>query len=313
MSITPFAADLAFDEAAYRRHLERMVHCGVSVYLASPGSGEGHALSADELRRVYEVGVDVCKGKVQVLVNLPEARTAQQTIERARIAMAAGVDAVQIYTVDAGHGMRPTAAEQEAYFRNVLDAIDYPVGLSVNILAAGYLTPIGVLKRLCDDYSSISFINVMQPPTSYLAELISAVGPRVEYYVGAEMLAEGLTLNVSGCLTGHANVVPLLIRAIGHSFAVGRIEESGCYLLDLFRLNGAVARFGLDSDAPTSWSARWIKAAMTALDLPGHSQGRMRPPYLTPSRADMDRLADMLRAIDVAGMESRAQQMLGDA
>ena len=45
MSVTPFDEGGHFDEAAYRAHLERMVASGVGVYFASPGSGEGHALS----------------------------------------------------------------------------------------------------------------------------------------------------------------------------------------------------------------------------------------------------------------------------
>ena len=57
-----------------------------------------------------------------------------------RLAIEAGVDLVQLYPVDAGHGMRPTEAEQEIYYRFLLDQIDHPVGLSVNSLA-GAMAP----------------------------------------------------------------------------------------------------------------------------------------------------------------------------
>lgn len=309
MSITPFTPTFAVDEVEYRRHLTRLVEAGVGVYLASPGSGEGHALSSDELRLIYRVGVEVGKGKVPICANLPEARSVGQLLDKARLAIAAGVDVVQIYTVDPGHGMRPTEAEQEAFYREALDAIDHPTGLSVNLLAGGYLTPIGLLKRLCADYRQIAFINVLQPPTAYLAELMEAVGPGVAFYSAAEMLVECLTLGGQGCLTGHANVVPFLVRSIGRYHAARRLEKCGQSLLDLFRLNRAVAPFGLDANAPPQWSARWLKAAMKVLGLPGHSDGRMRPPYLSPAPEDIEALASILDAIDLVGMERRARDL----
>jgi 4-hydroxy-tetrahydrodipicolinate synthase len=308
MSITPFAASGAVDEDALREHLARMVEAGVAVYLGSPGSGEGHSLSREELAKVYRVGVEICKGKVPVYANPPEARTAAETLAKARLAMDAGVDLVQIYPVDAGHTMRPTEAEEEAYYRSVLDQLDCRVGLSVNLLAGGYRTPISLFKRLCADYRQIELINVNQPPTSYLAELIEAVGPRVAFHTAAEMLPEGLTLGVKGCLTGQANVVPHLIRSIGRHFAKGRMEKCARVLSDVFRMNRAVGRFGLDPAHPQEMTPRWIKPAMAALALPGHRNGRMRPPYKSPSPQDIDAMGAILRAIDLAGMEKRAQQ-----
>lgn len=310
MSVTPFTNQFGFDDAAYREHLDRMVNSGVGVYLASPGSGEGHALSDEELSTAYKIGVEICKGRVPVYANVPEARNADQLIARARLAVEAGVDVVQIYTVDAGHSMRPTEAEQEAFYRKALDQLDHPIGLSVNILAGGYITPIRLLERLCSSYSNIQFINVLQPPTSYLAELMESVGHRVEYYTGAEMLVEGLTLGTRGCMTGHANVVPYLVRSIGSHFVAGRMEETGRSLSSLFRLNRAVERFALDADAATSWSARWIKAAMKVLSLPGHSDGRMRPPYLTPEKEKITALAKVLRDIDLERIENEAKAAL---
>ena len=301
MSVTPFDENGGFDESGYRTHLERMVACGVGVYFASPGSGEGHSLSSAELQQLYRVGVQTCKGKVPTCANITEARNAQGLLEKARLAVAAGVDVVQIYTVDAGHGMRPTEAEQEAFYREVLDQIDYPIGLSVNLLAGGYRTPVGVLKRLCADYAQVAFINVLQPPTLYLSELMDAVGPRVPFYCGVHMLPEALTLGVKGCLAAQANVVPFLVRSIGRNFVQGKIEQCGRALRQLFRLHSAVAHL----------DARWIKQAMAILDLPGHGGGRMRPPYLPLNADEIQKLSAALHSMDLMGFERRAQAEIG--
>ncbi len=309
MSVTPFTASGTIDEDALRQHLARMVEAGVGVYLASPGSGEGHSLSRDELRLVYRLGVEICKGKVPTYANPPESRNAEEALAKAQIAIDSGVDVVQLYPVDGGHGMRPTEAEQEAYFRFLLDQIDHPVGLSVNYLAGGYGIPIGLFKRICADYRQIVLINVNQPPTSYLAELMDSVGPRIAFYTGAEMLAEALTLGAKGCLTGQANVVPYLIRSIGRHFKAGEIEACGRALTQLFRFNNVVGPFRLDLTVQQLWSPRWIKAAMKVLGLPGHGEGRMRPPYLSPSNEDIEKLGVMLRALDLSGIEARARDL----
>lgn len=308
MSVTPFTATGAVDEDALRRHLERMVEAEVAVYVASPGSGEGHALSRDELGRVYRLGVEVCKGKVPVYANPPESRTAEEALAKARIAIDSGVDVVTLYPIDGGHGMRPIEAEQEAFYRILLDQIDHPVALAVNLLAGGYGAPIGLFKRLCADYRQIVVINVNQPPTSYLSELMDAVGPRIAFYTSAEMLPEALTLGAKGCMTGQANVAPYLIRSIGRHFEAGQIDACGRALGQLFRWNKAVASFCLDQSVPQQWSPRWIKAAMRALGLPGHGEGRMRPPYLSPSREEIEHLGAALRALDLDGIESRARE-----
>lgn len=310
MSVTPFGADGAIDQEGLRAHLARMVEAGVAVYLASPGSGEGHSLSHDELSLVYRIGVEVCKDKVPVCANPAEARNAEEAFAKIRIAIDAGVDLVQLYPVDAGHGMRPTEAEQESYYRYLLDRIDHPAGLSVNALAGGYGAPVSLFKRLCDDYRQIVLINVNQPPTSYLSELMGAVGTQVAFYTAAEMLPEALTLGARGCLTGQANVAPYLIRSIGRHFADRRIAECGRALHDVFRINRAVGQFGLDQTVQQLWSPRWIKAAMRALGLPGHGEGRMRPPYRSPTSPEIDKLAATLASIDLAGIERHARAEL---
>jgi 4-hydroxy-tetrahydrodipicolinate synthase len=304
MSVTPFAGRRLNRRGRIPSASRPNGEAGVAVYLGSPGSGEGHSLSHEELRSVYQLGVAACRGKVPVCANPPESRNPAEALTKARIAVDAGIDVVQLYPLDAGHGMRPTLVEQETYYRLLLDQLDHPIGLSVNALAGGYGAPVSLFKRLCGDYRKIVLINVNQPPTSYLAELMEAVGPRVAFYTAAEMLAEGLTLGAKGCLTGQANVAPHLIASIGTHFAKRRIAECGRALTDVFRFNRAVGSFGLDQTVQQQWSPRWIKAAMKILGQPGHGDGRMRPPYRSPSLQEIQELPGALESIDLRAWSS---------
>ena len=82
---TLFTTTKALDEDAYRKSLQRFVEFKIGPFLASGGSGEANSLSWDEVRRVYQIGVEVCRGKVPVYANMPEVRSAQEAIDFYRL------------------------------------------------------------------------------------------------------------------------------------------------------------------------------------------------------------------------------------
>src|SRR5262249_31329637 len=105
---TLFHTTKALDEEAHPQQPQRFVDFKNGPFLASGGSGEANSLSRDEVRRVYQIGVDVCRGKVPVYANMPEVRSAQEAIDFSRLAIEAGVDIVNLYGPASLHGYRPT-------------------------------------------------------------------------------------------------------------------------------------------------------------------------------------------------------------
>lgn len=290
MSVTPFTADGRIDEAAFEAHLGRMVDAGVGVYLGSGGAGEGHALSRDELRRVYEIGVGVCGGSVPVFANPPEQRTAEAMLELAQLAAAAGVEVVQLYGVDAGHGMRPTAAEQEAYYRHILDRLDHPVALTIHP-AVGYLPGLPLLHTLCADYQQIVAINVMTGLPHGLVRLRDTVRAGVAFYTRMIDMAQGLPLGAAGAIAAEPNLAPRFCRSLLDAYASGDQSAFAERYARFVRLAGVVEKW-----APST--ARWAKMGLKALCLPG-GNGVLRPPYMLPPQADQDELAAALAELGI--------------
>src|SRR5215467_758060 len=159
---TLFTTTKALDEDAYRQSLQRFVDFKIGPFLASGGSGEANALSRDEVRRVYQIGVDVCRGKVPVYANMPEVRSAQEAIEFSRLAIAAGVDIVNLYGPASLHGYRPTDPELTTYFHDVQDGLTRDVGMNVPLAGSLHTLGLGatglscnqtnVLPRTCRQY-----------------------------------------------------------------------------------------------------------------------------------------------------------------
>lgn len=295
MVATPFTLADTIDEAALRANLRRMIEADVGVYLGSGGAGEGHALSLAELRRVYEIGVEECKGRVPLCANPPEPRTARAMIETCRAAARAGVDVVQIYPVDAGHAMRPTFAEQEQYYRDVLAEIDHPVALSVHVYS-GYITPIPLLKKLYTDNPNIVALNIMGTPLAYLQEVRDELGPRVAIFTRMLNMVEGLTLGMQGSLSAEPNLVPKLCRSILTHFKARDIEACGAALANFVRFAALVDRW-----SPST--ARWVKMGMRVLDLPG-GEGGLRRPYMMPPEAELAQMAAGFKRLGVGRWEA---------
>jgi len=290
MAATPFTPNGGIDEAALRAHLRRMVAAGVGVYLGSGGAGEGHALQPQELRRIYDIGVEECRGRVPVHANPPEPRTAAAMLELARHAVEAQVDVVQLYPMDAGHAMRPTTAEQQAYYDDLLSLIDHPVALSVHVYA-GYMAPVALLAKLARDYPQVVAVNVIGAPLSYFVELRDALPSRVALNVRLANAIEGYALGARGFLAAEPNLVPQLCRALVERTAASDVNGAGDALARLTRLSSIVNRW-----APST--ARWVKMAMKVLDLPG-GRGGLRKPYLMPPASELNEMAAVIAALQI--------------
>ncbi len=124
--VTPFTATGAVDEARYRALVERQLAGGVRLLVPCGTTGEAATLTPAEYERVVALTVETARGRATVLAGAGSNATAA-TIERARVARAAGADALLIV---APYYNKPTQAGLTAHFRAVAQAVrDVPVVL----------------------------------------------------------------------------------------------------------------------------------------------------------------------------------------
>lgn len=172
IAITPFAGDGSLDETAVRAHLRRMRDAGLGVYVGGGGSGEGFTLTGDEMRRLLHVAAEELDGDVRAMG--VEPRTAAQMIAFTDDAARAGVEAVQVYSLDPGHGHRPTMPEVQRYFDEVLGACPLPAVLSTH-QSVGYRVPVAMLAELVARHDVVG-VHCSHADVMYLATLVDAVG-----------------------------------------------------------------------------------------------------------------------------------------
>jgi 4-hydroxy-tetrahydrodipicolinate synthase len=286
-SVTPFAADGSLDEPALRAHCARLRDAGVGVYVAGSSPGEGYALSRDEVRRCLEIAVAELRGRVPVRAMGVEPRSARDMVEHVALAAQCGVDAVQIYSLDMGHGGRPDAGTISRYFRTVLDAARLPCVVSSHHFL-GYTLEPALMRALADDYEHLIGFNVTSPDLPYHVRVLAALEGRTEVHVGGPMHAQSaLALGANGFLSTESNYAPRLCQSLIEHARAGDHGAAQAAYAKIMALMAGMA------DVP-GMSVRYVKAAMTALGL---GAPHVREPHLPLTADELARVAKRLAGL----------------
>jgi 4-hydroxy-tetrahydrodipicolinate synthase len=291
IAITPFTVDGGFDEGAVRDHLARMAAADIGVYVGGGGSGEGYVLSDAEARRLLEISVEELKGIVPVRAMGVEPRTSAHMIEFVEMAADVGLDAVQIYSLDQGHGHRPTQEEIHRYFDDVLSATTVPMVLSTH-QSVGYKVPVPMLTELAERFDHLIGINCSHQDLGYLTAVIDALGHRLEIHVGGPQLGlTALSLGANGYLSSEGNLAPHLCVGVIDAYRDNDARRLADWYGKLLRLSMALYGAG---------GIRATKAALDALGLPG---GWPRLPQLPAAPEQIPRLLAVIDTLGIAEIE----------
>ena len=291
VSITPFSPEGSLDEAGLRAHLRRMGDAGIGVYVGGGGSGEGYTLSAAEHRRVAEIAIDELRGRVPVRAMGVEPRTAAEMVDYVAAVTAAGVDAAQIYSLDVGHAHRPSEAAVETYLTEVLERTEIPAVISTH-QSVGYKVPVTLLARLVERFDVVTGVTCSHQDLGYLAEIVDAVGERVEVHVGGPYQAlAAWALGADGFLSSEANLAPRLVASVAECRRAGDA-------------NGMLAAFGTLLRLATLLHGHGgilaTKAVLGRFGLPG---GVPRKPHLPVGDELAAALATAAEKLGVPGIE----------
>jgi 4-hydroxy-tetrahydrodipicolinate synthase len=288
ISITPFDAKERFDEAGLRGHFRRLAEAGIGVYVAGGGSGEAYTLTRNETKKILDIAREELLGKVPVRAMGKEPRSAKELIEFGKMVHEAGLEAMQLYSLDAGHGAQPSRAVLERYLDDVISNVEVPLVLSTH-QSVGYYIPLDLMAEMVDRYDHVIGINVTNPDVQYLTRLVDMVGRRVEIHVGGPMQAlTALALGANGYLSSEANVAPKLAVSVIDRYRAGDLDGTFDAFGRLLRLFAAGTAYG------------GAKAALDVLGLPG---GFPRRPRLPATEDAKQALAEVLDELDIRAIE----------
>ena len=292
ISLTPFTADGKLDEDGLRGHYRRLAAAGIGVYVVGSGSGEAYTLSSEEILRILEIAKEELQGKVPVLAMGWEPRSALEMLDFARMVEDVGLDAMQIYSLDAGHGVKPNERELEAYLTDILEAIKIRCVISID-QALGYVYPIELVAKLVERHPNIIGVFVSSATDiQYLIRLIGAVGSKVEVLRGGPANAMSiLALGGNGYLSTEGNLAPRLCVSLIEHYRAGRYSEAESAYRKILQLWPITAKYG---------NIQGTKAALQILGLPGGYPRKPRLPVVGDALIEISR---KLRELGIRELE----------
>ena len=278
---TPFSAAGEIDEAAFRAEARFLLAAGVHGLAVAGSTGEGHALSTDEVCRLTEVAVEEADGRVPVIAGIIVDSTAQ-AIERGAAAAAAGAAALQVTPVH--YLFRPDDAHMKEHFREMAEAVALPIVI-YNVVPWTYLSP-ELLVEIMTDIPGVVGVKQSAGDLKLFADLMATApeGSRIMSAVDA-LMYPSFALGAHGAVAAILTAAPRASVNLWDAVAAGDHAAALDLHLRLLPLWNAM----IDDNLPAA-----VKAA---LDFQGIAGGLPRRPMPVASSAQRTAIAAALKEL----------------
>ena len=278
---TPFSADGVIEEAAFRAEARFLLDAGVHGLAVAGSTGEGHALSTDEVCRLTAIAVEEADGRVPVVAGIIVDSTAQ-AIERGRAAAEAGAAALQVTPVH--YLFRPDDAHMKEHFREMADAVASPI-IIYNVVPWTYLSP-ELLVEIMTDIPGVVGVKQSAGDLKLFADLMATApeGARIMSAVDA-LMYPSFTLGAHGAVAAILTAAPRACVTLWDAVTDGDHPAALDLHLRLLALWNAM----IDDNLPAA-----VKAA---LDFQGLAGGLPRRPMPVASNSQRSAIAAALKEL----------------
>jgi len=209
--LLPFDADLAIDEASFRKHLRDVVATpGISAITLNAHSTEVASCTFDEQRRVLEIAQSEIGNRMPI-VNGIWADGSLEAARLARMATEGGASALLVFPpAPFTLGQSPQMAI--AHFKRIADATDLPLIVFQYPLATGQGYPKDTLLKMCEEVPTIraikDWINNVPHHEWHVRTLQGLSRPVNVLSTHSAWLLSSLVLGCNGLLSGSGSVIP---------------------------------------------------------------------------------------------------------
>ena len=277
--VTPFDADLAFDEAAMRRSVRFQLEAGAAGLCALGGTGEPLSLALEEHFRVVDAVVEEAAGRAPVTVGCLLGGQAD-AVAVARHAEAAGADGVMV-APPGFYGVRPFDIER--HFAAVAETCALPIMIFHTPGRSGVRLDADALLALIHAVPAIRSIKEASGDMTLAGEVMRGAPEGFAFMQGLdELLLPSLALGAAGGVVSLGELLPRSLRALFDCAKAGDLERARRIQLDLLPLCRRI--YSEPNPGP-------LKFALEVADRPA---GPCRPPIYGPRDATRKALRELL-------------------
>lgn len=267
--VTPFMADGALDEAAFRRLVRAQLDGGVQGLVPNGTTGEAPTLRPDEQAALLRWTLEESAGQVPVVMGVGGNDTAA-VIEAARAAQAAGASAV---LATAPYYNKPPQEGLYQHFSTLAAAVDLGVVVYDVPGRTGVRVAAATIARLAER-ANIVAVKDATGDLAHAAELSRTVGGRLSLLSGDDpTLLPFFAVGGHGCISVASNVAPARVVEVWRAMQAGDLPRARAAFLPLMPLMQGL--FVETNPLP-------VKAALAAM---GQISNHLRLPLVPASPA----------------------------
>src|SRR5215216_4543997 len=207
--VTPMNSEGEVDLPALKRYAQWLADQGPVALAVNVDTGEGPHLTADEKRQTLETVAEAVAGKCKVVGGVAGPSTAQG-VANARVAQAAGSDALLIFPIPAFLGLPLNPEVPYRYHAAIAEAVDLPLILfQLQPALGGVLFTTEILHRLITiptvvaikeaSFDAMRFLQVKGALESASRKITSLTG-------NDNFICESFILGAEGALLGFSTL-----------------------------------------------------------------------------------------------------------
>ncbi len=272
--VTPFRADDSIDEEALREDTRYLIETARVHGLAVTGStGEGHAMTTAEVRRVTEVVVAEARGRVPVISGIITDSTAS-AIERGRAVRDLGVAALQVTPVH--YLFRPDDDAMVRHFEALARGTGLPIVI-YNVVPWTYLSP-QLLARILTSVDGVIGVKQSAGDMKLLADLLLLVGDRARIMTAVDaLLYPSFTLGAHGAIAAILTAVPRLCVQLWDAVQAGDHKQALALHGKLLPVWNAIAKDNLPANVKHCLSLQGRGGGLPRAPMPETSKAQAGP------------------------------------
>jgi 4-hydroxy-tetrahydrodipicolinate synthase len=282
--VTPFQADQSLDEPTLRRLVRRQIEDGINFLVPCGTTGEVPTLTREEHLRVVAITLEEAQGRVPLLAGAGGYNT-HAVVERACELEKLGVQGILSVTP---YYNKPTQEGLFQHYKAIAESIDLPIIVYSVQSRTGVNVEPATLARLAQ-IPNIVGVKEASGNIGQMAAVIHQVPPEFLVLSGDDAITIPLiALGGKGIISVASNEIPGPMTQIAAHALAGNYEEARKLqrrYLPLMEVN-----FVESNPIP-------VKAAM---GLMGLLDPVFRLPMVPPSPASLQKIAAVLRSLDLA-------------
>ncbi|WP_369899495.1 4-hydroxy-tetrahydrodipicolinate synthase [Bacillus manliponensis] len=283
--ITPMNEAQEIDWDGVKNNVNYFIEQHVAGIIINGSTGEFVSLTKEERMEMAEVVLKEVNGRIPVIVGTA-AETTKETIAYTHHAELHGASGALIIN---SYYCKPKEEEIYFHFKQISDAVNIPIMLYNNPFTSGVDMSTELMLKIGKECENVTYIKESSGDIRKARDLIRQADGAFEVFCGSEdLVMESYLVGATGWVSVAGNIVPRIVTQMYEYVQNGELEKA-------WEINDRI----LPLCTFLEESGKYVQIVKRAMELNGQAGGPSRYPRLALTRAEDEKLQNLLLRITV--------------